>query len=458
MDSADSTAQDVSVQSFIAKWRASGASERSNYALFFAELCDVLGVPRPAPATDTPERDDYVIDRVVTTEAGASNYIDLYRRGCFVAEAKQGSDAPEETEREALGMGGPKRRRGTARRGTRGWETAMQRAKGQARRYARALPEADGWPPFLVVVDVGYCFDLFADFSGQGKAYAPFPDQQRYRVMIEDLEDEAVRERLRLVWTDPLALDPQRRSVAATRELAEKLAKLAASLEAAGNAPEAVADFLLRSLFTMFAEDVRLLPERSFAGLLADYRDRPDAAPKAIGDLWRAMKSGGFAGVIGDDVRHFNGPLFEETTAPPLTAAQVELLAEAARADWADVEPAIFGTLIEQALDPVERHRLGAHYTPRAYVERLVLPAVVEPLREEWRRPRRRPSSWRRPAMRPPPATRSSSSTGGCARSACWTRRAGRATSSTSRSSTSSGSRARSRTRSPGTPASRPST
>src|SRR5690606_33458382 len=47
-------------------------------------------------------------------------------------------------------------------------------------------------------------------------------------------------------------------------------------------------------------------------------------------------------------------------------------------------EPAIFGTLLERALDPRERHKLGAHYTPRAYVERLVLPTVIEPLREDW--------------------------------------------------------------------------
>ena len=37
-----------------------------------------------------------------------------------------------------------------------------------------------------------------------------------------------------------------------------------------------------------------------------------------------------------------------------------------------------FGTLLERALNPIERHKLGAHYTPRAYVERLVMPAVVE--------------------------------------------------------------------------------
>ena len=48
------------------------------------------------------------------------------------------------------------------------------------------------------------------------------------------------------------------------------------------------------------------------------------------------------------------------------------------------MEPAIFGTLLERALDEHERARLGAHYTPRAYVERLVLPTIIEPLRTDW--------------------------------------------------------------------------
>ncbi|MCB1803218.1 MAG: class I SAM-dependent DNA methyltransferase, partial [Gammaproteobacteria bacterium] len=68
----------------------------------------------------------------------------------------------------------------------------------------------------------------------------------------------------------------------------------------------------------------------------------------------------------------------------PLDKHQIDLLIEAAQADWRHVEPAIFGTLLERALDPHERHKLGAHYTPRAYVERLVMPTVIEPLRDEW--------------------------------------------------------------------------
>ena len=62
----------------------------------------------------------------------------------------------------------------------------------------------------------------------------------------------------------------------------------------------------------------------------------------------------------------------------------LELLISAARRDWADVEPAIFGTLLENALDDRQRAQLGAHFTPRSFVERLVLPAVMEPLRAEW--------------------------------------------------------------------------
>ncbi len=96
------------------------------------------------------------------------------------------------------------------------------------------------------------------------------------------------------------------------------------------------------------------------------------------------MNTGGFSAALKARLRRFNGGLFAETTALPLDADQHALLLEAASADWRDVEPAIFGTLLERALDPRERHKLGAHYTPRAYVERLVVPAVVDPLREEW--------------------------------------------------------------------------
>ncbi|MGV3529818.1 MAG: class I SAM-dependent DNA methyltransferase [Flavisolibacter sp.] len=384
----DTTVTPPTAESFIARWKASGASERANYQLFLTELCELLGVNKPIPATDKVHEATYCFERRVELNDGegktTTNFIDLYKQHCFVLEAKQGSDKASITEAEILSGIREKTKTGTATRDTRSWEREMKKAKEQALRYARALPVAEGWPPFLVVVDVGYCIDLYADFARQGKTYLPFPDPVSYRIGLHDLQDEKIRERLRGLFTNPLLLDPGRRAARVTRELAGRLAKLASMLEGAGHSPEQVAGFLMRCLFTMFAEDVALLPENSFTLLLQAYRTKPDLLPHALEALWKSMDQGGFDPALQASIPQFNGFLFKEHEALPLSQAGIDLLIEAAKAGWGDVEPAIFGTLLERALQPRERHKLGAHYTPRAYVERLVMPTVIEPLREEW--------------------------------------------------------------------------
>jgi hypothetical protein len=80
----------------------------------------------------------------------------------------------------------------------------------------------------------------------------------------------------------------------------------------------------------------------------------------------------------------FNGHFFRDAEVLPLTRADIAVLHQAAQADWRQVEPTIFGTLLTRALDPRERHRLGAEYTPREYVERVVLQTVGVPLRDRW--------------------------------------------------------------------------
>ncbi|CAM3887852.1 type IIL restriction-modification enzyme MmeI [Pontibacter korlensis] len=378
----------AAVEQFISRWKASGASERANYQLFLTELCELLGVEKPMPATDKVHEATYTFERPVVFDDGegktSTNFIDLYKKDCFVLEAKQGSDKADISEAEKLGAERVKTKTGTATRDTRTWEREMKKAKEQALRYARSLPTTEGWPPFLAVVDVGYCIDLYADFARQGKTYVPFPDPQNYRITLADFENEEVRERLRLLFTEPLELDPSRRAARVTRQLAERLAKLATSLEQTGYTPEQVSGFLMRCLFTMFAEDVELLPKDSFKELLKLYRQNIQYFPSALKALWESMDKGGFAPALHREIPQFNGYLFKDPEALPITEAQLDLLILAAEANWADVEPAIFGTLLERALQPRERHKLGAHYTPRAYVERLVMPTVIEPLREEW--------------------------------------------------------------------------
>jgi len=305
------------VQEFIARWKESGAAERANYQLFLSELCDVLGVERPAPSRGgDDDQNAYVFERTVifNNPDGTSNKgrIDLYKRGCFVLEAKQGSDKWTPATpllagvTEAAARGG-KGSRGAAVRGTRGWDVAMRSARGQAEQYVRALPPEEGNPPFLVVVDVGYSFELYSDFSRAGKTYVPFPDARSHRIHIDDLTREEVRERLRRIWTDPAALDPSRHSARVTREAAGQLAVLARSLEESGYGAERVASFLMRAIFTMFAEDVHLIPPGSFTEALKEVRrDGVEIFPHMIGSLWSTMNAGGFSTVIKKHVIQFN--------------------------------------------------------------------------------------------------------------------------------------------------------
>lgn len=355
------------LDTFLARWQKAGGTERANYQLFLTELCGLLGLPLPEPAGDDTRDNAYVFERrvVINQPDGSSNngFIDLYKRGSFVLEAKQTGKTLDSS----------------------GWDKAMLKAHNQADQYARALPAEEGRPPFILVVDVGRNIELYAEFSRSGATYTPYPDSRSHRIRLEDLRKEEVRERLSAVWLDPLSLDPARRSAKVTREIADQLAKLAKSLEATGHSPQLVSSFLMRALFTMFAEDVGLLPERSFTELLQRLKNKPDTFAPMLEHLWQTMNSGGFSPILESTLLKFNGGLFAEASAIALDRDQMELLLKASEADWRYVEPAIFGTLLERALNPRERHKLGAHYTPRAYVERLVLPTVIEPLRAEWK-------------------------------------------------------------------------
>ncbi|MDD2868636.1 DNA methyltransferase [Neomegalonema sp.] len=373
---------------FIERWAASSASERANYQSFLIELAELLGAPRHDPANGL--KDDYVFERRVTFHhaggATSPGFIDLYKRGCFVLEAKQSAKPEKPADLPQLPLLAPKSgpKSGKVARTSSSFDAAMWKARAQAEKYAKALPKDHGWPPFIIAVDIGHIIDVYADFSLIGKNYAPFPDPQSYRIKLEDLLKPEIRARLLAIWTDPLSLDRSREAARVTREIATHLSLLAVSLEKDGHPSEVVARFLMRCLFTMFAEDVKLLPKDSFKELLRAARGAPESFPPLVTELWQKMDGGGFSTSLRKQVSRFNGFLFKETQALPLRPEQLGLLIGAAEADWSQVEPAIFGTLLERALAAKERHKLGAHYTPRPYVERLVRPVLIDPLREDW--------------------------------------------------------------------------
>ena len=359
----------MQIDTFLARWRGAGGSERANYQLFIADLCDLLDVAKPQPANEDTRDNPYVFERRVVFHHGdgstSNGFIDCYKRGSFIGEAKKIRAGAE----------------------TRQFDDALLRARGQAENYARHLPADEGRPPFLVVLDVGNVIELYAEFTCTGGSYTPFPDPRSHRIRLDDLAKPEIRARLKAVWDDPHSLDPSRRTARATRDIAVRLARVAKSLEGQ-YAAERVANFLSRCLFSMFAEDVGLLPkvdgEGAFTGLLKTLKNAPEQFVPLVAELWKAMDEGQFSVAIRAQLPRFNGKLFKNPEVLPVDRDQIDLLLEASRADWAEVEPAIFGSLLENALDALERHDLGAHYTPRAYVDRLVLPTVIEPLRANW--------------------------------------------------------------------------
>lgn len=357
------------MDAFVAKWSAlesKGGKERANLQLFVTDLCSILGVEPPQPSKGDNSSNAYVFERSITETfldgAKTNRSIDCYKRGCFVLEGKDTGKNAETT----------------------GWDKAIRKAHVQASNYVKNLPADESRPPFIIIVDVGVSISLYSEFTRTGGSYVAYPDQQSYKIPVSSLKQPKTIELLRAVWLNPMSLDPSKISARVTRKIAANLGDLAKSLEAKGHAPQEVASFMMRSLFTMFAEDVGLLPERSFTELLVGLRDDLDSAGPLLENLWEVMNKGGYSLSLRKQVLRFNGGMFQDASAIKIDKYELEMLIEAASSDWRHVEPAIFGTLLERALDPTERHKLGAHFTPRSYVERLVVPTVIEPLREEW--------------------------------------------------------------------------
>src|SRR5690606_21877944 len=115
------------LKSLAARWADVPAGERANAQLYLSELTAALGVESPRPRGSGYEF-EYPVKVVSRDGRESTNFIDLYREGCFVLEAKdmagEGSD-----------------------------DARLRRAFGQALSYANAVP--GGPPPYLIVLDVG---------------------------------------------------------------------------------------------------------------------------------------------------------------------------------------------------------------------------------------------------------------------------------------------------------------
>lgn len=138
---------------------------------FAIELTDLLGVERPYVSDKDGDFLDYRFERPVTlTHTGRTRNgrIDLYKKGHFILEAKQFTslDTKDKNTLEMFVAKDAPKQSGHGKRGTAKFDDTMLKARNQADNYARAVSKEDGWPPFLMIVDVGHVIELYSDFSG----------------------------------------------------------------------------------------------------------------------------------------------------------------------------------------------------------------------------------------------------------------------------------------------------
>ena len=320
----------------IAKWRASELKERSGSHEHFIDLCRLLGEPTPAEADPAGER--YCFERGARKDTGGDGWADVWKRGCFAWEYK-------------------------------GKHANLDAAFRQLRQYALALEN----PPLLIVSDMAR-FRIVTNWTNCVSEVHEFA--------LDDLADGAVRDMLKWAMSDPERLRPGETRQTVTERAAATFAELAQGLRDRGHDPQTVAHFVNRLVFCMFAEDVGLLPDDMFARMLVHARRHPEKFADYASRLFGAMATGG--DIDFQAVAWFNGGLFDDDTALPLDREGIETALKAAALDWSEIDPSILGTLFERGLDPDKRSQLGAHYTDRDKIMRIVEPVIVRPLLAEW--------------------------------------------------------------------------
>lgn len=329
----------LSPAEFAKKWVGSTRTERAASQEHFIDLCRMLGVPTPNEAD--PTGDTYAFEKGAGKVEGGDGFADVWKRGRFAWEYK-------------------------------GKRKNLETAYGQLLQYREALEN----PPLLVVCDLDR-FEVHTNFTNTPTVV--------YKFTLADLltDPKEPLRILRALMENPEELRPGKTRDEITAEAAQQFASLAEHLRERGHEPHDVAHFLNKLLFCMFAEDAGLLPPGLLRRLAAASQADPAIFTEGLAELFTKMSDKG--GLFGAErIQWFNGGLFDGGQVLPLTAEEIKTIDQVSRLDWSQVEPAIFGTLFERGLDPSKRSQLGAHYTDRGSIMRLIEPVLMAPLRGDF--------------------------------------------------------------------------
>ena len=317
-------------EAFVAKWRNVDFGEKQASQELFLDICALVEHPTPVAHGD---RDAFTLEKRVPNGAA-----DAYLEGHFVWEFK-GSDAD------------------------------LDAAMNQALRYQVYL----GTPPLLIVSSFR---------TIRIRTNSPGMVTVLHEIPVAELDRPENLAMLHRVFHAPDEFRVDYTLERATEDTAKLFRAIVADMERRNEDLEKLARYLNQIVFCLYAEDAGLLPRNLFSGILREHNHAPATFDRAARNLFEQMAGGGMFGSA--EVAHFNGDLFNTVDTVELSGAALLLLHQASQKDWRNIEPSIFGTLFERALDATKRSQLGAHYTSADDIMLVVEAVVMAPLRREW--------------------------------------------------------------------------
>lgn len=174
-------------------------------------------------------------------------------------------------------------------------------------------------------------------------------------------------------------------------EAAELMGKLHDRLKEIGYNGHFLEVYLVRLLFCLFADDTTIFEKQQFQEYIAQRTnvDGSDLASK-LQEFFQVLntpKHNRFK-TLDEQLNEFpyiNGKLFEEVL--PIASFDAKMrqeLLNCCALDWSKISPAIFGSMFQSVMNPIERRNLGAHYTSEVNILKLIQPLFLDSLWEEF--------------------------------------------------------------------------
>ena len=268
------------------------------------------------------------------------------------------------------------------------------------------------WPGVLIVEQKSIGRDLAAAYEQAGGYFDALTESERPRyILVSDfqhfelhdlLQRDEVSFRLdelpdhveKFGFILGVASRTFRDQDPANIEAAELVGKLHDSLRDAGYPAHDLERFLVRIVFCLFADDTGVFEPRDILLDFLESRTREDGTDLGplLAQLFQVLDTleGQRIATLDDDLARFpyiDGDLFADTIRIPAFSAEMrEHLLAACRFNWSSISPAIFGSLFQSVMDPVERRAQGAHYTTEQNILKVIEPLFLDDLWEEFTR------------------------------------------------------------------------